>query len=450
MMFDRWYRTVIDMTDRPQVAPYGSARDLPSVREMEQQMAVFELFDLSSDQRKQLEELKREHQRITETVDRFYGLLGDRNWVFTGDFNLTAITAVIETEDAGTAENRLIDYYKTDERIAIPLRRLYRFDAMRPRMELLQKALSDYEAGRYYSTILVLLSVMDGFVNDQETSVRQGLHARSSQDMVAWDSVAGHHLGLGHAHQTFTKGFYQTKTTEVTDLFRNGIVHGTLINFDNVTVATKAWNRLFAVADWADARKLQIKPAVPNPSLKESVDQWNRLQEQKALLEQWQPYEYSASSEDSQEITQVCANFLETWQKRQWGLLGQHFMEFGGTRSSVGKRAVEAKDLYGTFQLSVWTILRVRHTASAVAFTDVELQVNGIIYRTDLRWVRIDDAGKTRSEWEPGRWTLSQYGPSHFVKDEAIVKDEGWSNESARPDAPDDVVEGQRQKPGTE
>ena len=36
--------TVIGMADIPQVTPYGSARDLPSVREMEQQMAAFKLL----------------------------------------------------------------------------------------------------------------------------------------------------------------------------------------------------------------------------------------------------------------------------------------------------------------------------------------------------------------------------------------------------------------------
>ena len=62
-------------------------RDLPSVKEMEQQMAAFRLLDflLSKDQRKQLKDLQREHRRITAIVDTFYALLGDRNWVFTGD-----------------------------------------------------------------------------------------------------------------------------------------------------------------------------------------------------------------------------------------------------------------------------------------------------------------------------------------------------------------------------
>lgn len=73
--------------------------------------------------------------------------------------------------------------------------------------------------------------------------------------MVAWDSVTGHHLGLRHAHQSFIKGFYKTDTTKVTDLFRNGIMHGSLVDFDNERVAAKAWNRLFAVSDWAEAQK---------------------------------------------------------------------------------------------------------------------------------------------------------------------------------------------------
>lgn len=215
------------------MSPYGSARDLPSVKETEQQIAAFRLlgFLLSKDQRKHLKDLRREHRRITEIVDTFYALLGERNWVFTGDLNRPAIEHVINTKDPATAEARLINYYKSADRVSFPLHRLYRFEAMRPRIPLLQKALTDYEACRYYSTVLVLLSAMDGFVNDLDPATRQGLHARAVEDMVAWDSVAGHHLGLSHAHQSFLKGFYKTDTTEVTDLFRNGIMHGTLVNF---------------------------------------------------------------------------------------------------------------------------------------------------------------------------------------------------------------------------
>lgn len=418
--------TVVDMSDRPKVSPYGSARDLPSVKEMEQQIAAFKMlgFLLPSDQRTQLKELEREHKHITVVVDRFYELLGQRNWVFTGDLNLPALEHVVSAGDVATAEARLIDYYTTADRIVFPLRRLHRFDAMRARMELLQTALADYEAGRYYSTVLVLLSVMDGFVNDLDTAARQGLHARLAEDMVAWDSVVGHHLGLSHAHQSFVKGFYKTDTAEVTELFRNGIMHGTLVNFDNEVVATKAWNRLFAVADWADARERHAKPVEATPTLRESVTRWAEIQDQKSRIDEWQTYEYEPGStaEESSEVARDCAGFLEKWQKRQWGPVGAYFMELGGIRSSVGKLAVLAKDLYQTLELETWTVIRVRHVAAAVAHTDVELLVNGSTYRTDLRWVRIDDDGSTATEWQLGRWTLSMYGPSHFLKPETVVK----------------------------
>lgn len=50
---------------------------------------------------------------------------------------------------------------------------------------MLQKVLVDYAAGRFYSTVLVLLTVIDGFVNDLDTAQRKGLHARSPED-TSW------------------------------------------------------------------------------------------------------------------------------------------------------------------------------------------------------------------------------------------------------------------------
>lgn len=48
------------MSDTHKVSPYGSARDLPSVKEMEQQIAAFKLLGLllPKAQRKQLKNLQ--------------------------------------------------------------------------------------------------------------------------------------------------------------------------------------------------------------------------------------------------------------------------------------------------------------------------------------------------------------------------------------------------------
>ena len=98
--------------------------------------------------------------------------------------------------------------------------------------------------------------------------------------------------------------------------------------------------------------------------------------------------------------------------------MGQHFMQFGPTQRPVGQLAEEAKLLYQELRLEEWEILRVRHVAAAVAHTDVRLTVNAERHQTDLRWVRIDESGTTTPEWQAGRWSLSQYGPAHFLKSE--------------------------------
>ncbi len=117
--------------------------------------------------------------------------------------------------------------------------RLNGLEAMRPRLDLTRKALADYQSGRHYAVVLVLLSVMDGFVNDFEPATRRGIHTRTPEEMDAWDSVVGHHIGLSSAHRSFTKTIKATRTEEVHDLHRHGLVHGTVVNFDNVFVSMR-------------------------------------------------------------------------------------------------------------------------------------------------------------------------------------------------------------------
>lgn len=415
------------MTNSQGITPYGSATDLPSVIEMKQQITALSVlgFLVSKEQRAELKKLREEIRRITSIVDRFYELVGERNWVFTDDLNLSEMETITGAPDAATAEVLLVSYYESDRRIDFPLGRLHRFKAMQPRITLLQKALFDYREGRYYSTVLVVLSVMDGFVNDFDTTRRQGLHTRSEGDMVAWDSVAGHHLGLSHAHRSFLKGVYKTDEAEIVDLHRHGIMHGMLVNYDNKIIATKAWNRLFAVADWADSQLRHSEPSTPIPTIRETLTRWRETQDQSAKLDEWQPYEYEpvASQSDPSEVALVSADFLTKWEKRQWAPVGAYFMQFGGANPSLGELALRAKDLYKTLELTSWRILRVRHVAAAVAHADVMLVVDGLTYETDLRWIHVDTSGEISSEWEGGRWVLSMYGPQHFLKRERAKPD---------------------------
>jgi hypothetical protein len=220
--------------------PYGSALDLPSTKEIFRLLegAKALTFFIARDKRGEMIELEAQVRHLGEVVDRFYALLGERNWIFHDDLPVPFVESLIGMS-TDEAQRALIDHYKDSDSLRLKVRRLARFPELQARMTLIERAEADFEAGRYYSTVQILLSIMDGFVNDLDLGARRGLHARESDELHAWDSVVGHHLGLTHAHASFARPFRKRSDEPVTELYRNGIVHGMLTNYDNDVVAAK-------------------------------------------------------------------------------------------------------------------------------------------------------------------------------------------------------------------
>lgn len=401
---------------------FGTANDLPTVREMRTQLRGFQAlrFLMKPDQKVELKGLESQIDEIVGVVDGFYQLLGTRNWIFHDDLNLPAMREVIAAEDSEVAEQELIRYYRDRDAMKFPLLRLGRLVAIRPRLDLVEKAYEDYQAGRYYATVLLLIAVMDGTVNDIEQSQRRGLHARDAEEMIAWDSVTAHHLGLKHAHATFTRSFRKTTTDEVTELYRNGIVHGTVVNFDNVVVATKAINRLFAVTDWAINLLEQAEPKPQEPSLSELLAKRAETQRDIKVIDAFSPSGQAATDapSDGDEVVAVVREFLEAWQGKNYGAVSNAFMRFGSASGSVGQLAGEAKNLYRDFHLTDFSIKHVRHTAACVTLVDADLTVSGARHSVELRWVHSNDQGEVAVPGRAGAWRLAPYGPTGFLNQE--------------------------------
>ena len=80
---------------------YGSAADLPSFIELEQQLAEFKKLGslgwTDRDVHDQIAATERQRRRLISIVDTFYELLGPRNWVFTDDLNIDAVETILDT-----------------------------------------------------------------------------------------------------------------------------------------------------------------------------------------------------------------------------------------------------------------------------------------------------------------------------------------------------------------
>jgi hypothetical protein len=403
------------MTDDPRTAEtYQSALDLPSFRNLLEQIQAAKVLTrlVARDKRRDLVKLEKEIRVMAERVDRFYGVLGRRHWIFHESLPTDEIDSLLSLSPAD-AERSLIALYADPELLQLFIRMIaFRFPAMTARRPLIELALDDFQAGRYYATVHVLLSVMDGFVNDFEPQERRGLHARDEDDMKAWDSVVSHHLGLANAHRTFIKRFSKTSNEEVFELYRNGIVHGVLLSFNNDVVASKAWNRLFAVADWATSREKQAVIPEPEPSWRELLARVKESQEMKKALDTWVP---RVLTEDDSSFTDhpvhtATVDYLAAWQRRNYGKMAKLLSSIV-TEQSHRKTAGMVREKYEGSQLDSFLVRRIDLTSPVAVIVEADLTTAGRTSRAALRWIHETSTGDMTLPNGPGQWRLLLWGP---------------------------------------
>ena len=403
------------ISDRP--GPYASAFDLPKFVELSNQLQAFKLLTLvlAPDKRAEVQRLERQLRDMGETVDRFYALLGPQHWVFHDQLSLDGVAELLTLTPA-EAEQGLIDIYR-GAGLDHWVRWLRRHPGLQAREQQLRQALDDYRAGRYYSTVHVLIAVMDGFVNDLDPATRKGLAAREAGDMVAWDSLVGHHMGLTNVMGIFQRTCKARNDEPVYELHRHGIVHGTLTNYNNVVVATKAWNYLFAVADWATARKKQAEPAKEPPTWRGIVTQVGETKALRDAIAAWQPSTLTpvdASWADNS-LVEAAEGFLHAWRNGNYGQMAQTLQAKAATRHKGPAGAM--RDRFDCFTLESFTMTSIAFTAASIGVVHADLRVSGRDYISESRWIFENEKGEPRVHGrQDGQWARVFEGPEGFIK----------------------------------
>lgn len=407
-------------TNPPPASGYPSAYDIPKFKDMREQLAGMKLLTaFMPSMRGDIRKLDSELERIVGTVERFYKLLGERHWVFHDSLKLDPLVSALSTEDPDTAESALIAQYQDADRMKWVLMQTKNVREMRPRAELIDAAYRDYQKGRYYAVVLVLLTVMDGFVNDVGQQ-RRGLHTRDGEELVAWDSVTAHHQGLASTQASFTKSFNKTSADPVFELYRNGIVHGNLTNYDNLVVASKAWNRLFAVIDWAQALDKAKVPATPTPSLGESLNKLADTARQKREMEKWKPRAKSIESDGldavlAEPVVAATTSMLDAWKVENYGTLASFLHDFMKPKSRnafIG----QVRSRFENIKLESYDVVRVDVRGPGCAHVWVNLTVEGSVHESEMRWLYVDAEKHVHIETDPrGTWQTVQTDPLSIV-----------------------------------
>lgn len=357
---------------------------------------------------------------IVRLLDRFHTHFSGEGWIFYESMNIPAARHAVELADRGdleSARQALVDHY-SDELINFHLLRLSGLECGRDRRRLLSLAREDYAAGRYHACIPVVLAQMDGMVNDLQ---ERGFFAEGS-DLTAQDSLAGHSEGLTKLAGFLRKGRNKTRDEQLTVPYRNGIMHGADLGYDNKMVAAKCWAALFATADWArlvEHGHRDGKPQKPSPGFGELLHTMSELAEVREALEAWRPREIrvgidipvTGSPDDYNEGTpeRVVVEFLTLWMERNYGKMATLMASTWGERR---KLAGTMRSLHHGRLLRGFELVSCQDTSPAITEVEIKLRLDlaGAIPEPPLKKIRViweteDGRPAVRGRGD-GRWRI--------------------------------------------
>lgn len=414
--------TEIDPAIRNQI------ENMPSVVELRQQIKGLSIVSSLLGNKETKQDAKKIEEELDETlkiVEQYYSILGKRNWVFSDALNLDRVKEILELDNADKVEKALIEYLKEPGVLEMQINRLNSFPDMRPRLSLLRKAEIDFREGRYYSSTLVVVTVMDGFVNDANKANRTGLHALKPEELASEDCVATVFAGLPSVQRIFTKTARKRIDTPLCEVQRHALMHGMATNFDNDIIASKAWCMLFAIADWKKSQEEVATTEKEEPSqidaIKEAKSMHDKTKKNMVLLDKWEEHEVSLvnPSKPDQEVIESYVAYCTAWKNGNYGRLADFLPNF--TNKSKGAMAGEARETYAGHPISSFDIMTIARPAAAIAVARIRFQANGLSWDAEIHITRFDDRNQPACEWESGSWKVMQYATAPF-EDNSINK----------------------------
>lgn len=379
------------------------------------------------DAMKQVDDLAAQTVQLTSLPDEFNDLFANRGWIMYSRMNFDLAKRAVELGKSGNfedAERVLLEYYSPEE-VERELKTMRVVDAFRSRMPLAEKALIDLKEGRYYSSVLVILSLLDGMINEIQ---QRGFFAQDV-NLTAWDSIAAHSKGLQKLTEVLTQSRKKTRTERINIPYRHGIMHGMDLGYDNMEVATKSWVALFAARDWAikaESNELEALPPEPEESWKDLFQKIQDIQNDKADISSWKPRniivgtdipdigEPSDYMEGSPE--QKFVEFLKYWKTRNYGYMARCIsVKIGHPISELP--ALIREEYFGK-HLTTWSLREIIDGAPAITVISIqavyEENEQSCEKLLEARLICEDDddfgvvRGKPGSRWALVTWYLKE------------------------------------------
>ncbi len=329
-------------------------------------------------------ELEKKTKEIIEMPDRFNNHFSKNGWIAYESMNFELMKETVNLADKGKleeAEAILVEQFD-EPNLDFHLMKMKAIQEYQIREDLIKKAMTDYLFKRYHACIPVILSLIDGIVNDIE---QKGFFAQGV-NLTAWDSIAAHNSGIQELKKILNKKRKKTTTDTITVPYRHGILHGRDLGYDNKIVASKTWAALFAIRDWALAVRNKGENKKNEEEARSILDSLKIIAETKSLNRQiktWKPRNIeigrdcprSGNSKDYEEGSpeRAMVEFMQYWNNFNYGWMAKMIKTFRD--EPIKKFAGDIRELFQAHNLKSFSLIRISDFAPAAAEIEVELSI---------------------------------------------------------------------------
>ena len=374
-----------------------------------------------------VEEMGRSAEELASIPDRFNDLFAERGWIIYELLNLEVAKAAIKKAESGDidgAETDLVNYYdnKIVERNISSMKSV---EAFIPRWHLAQKALIDYREARYHACVPVVLALIDGIVNEAHEKgrgMKLGFFAENA-NLDAWDSISANSRGLRVLAGIFRKGRKKTTTEQITIPYRNGILHGMDLGYDNKMVAAKAWAALFSIRDWAmKAEQGLLDPQPPEKPITWSqvIKQISENEVESRKLQEWKPRVFKLGEDipatggpDNYEKgtpERKLVEFLSNWKKAKPDYRIMANCVLLNSRDNKMAMPARIRKIYNSKHLQSFEFTGIRDTASARTVIQANLvyEESGNQVKKGVEFIMINNGsdGKPAAHGPESHWFI--------------------------------------------
>lgn len=341
----------------------------------------------------ELNELAPKIETLANFPDEFNSVFASQGWILYGGLNHeVAEQALLASKDSLTKADAILTEYYDKETLEFQFIRLAWRPEFRPRMELAKLAMNDYLEGRYYSSVPLVLMLMDGVANEIGNDGFFGKDA----DLTAWNSATAHPKGLVALQKAFTRPRKKTRVEELTLPMRHGILHGRDLGYANKTVAAKCWAALFAIGDLvvknASGEKTQPEPVEEKGLLTKLMEH----QDFKKRADDWRPrslqvgvdYPPNGSPESYPTMSpeQAFVEFANHWKARHYEQMLDTL--FDDSEEKLKRRVGELARSLQCFQLMSYKVLDINDDTAHETKLKVEIEMKNtltpVVVRMDI------------------------------------------------------------------